>query len=96
MTKRGKLVTMIRMPGAIERTVKRPKVRMIQAATEPSTGYSEIARELLGKRQFRHRHHGGKQQYQSNHPTTKVLNMTLDTRPLERMSTRSWMSSLRY
>jgi hypothetical protein len=38
MTKRGKLVTMIRMPGATERTVSRPKVRMIHAATEPSTG----------------------------------------------------------
>jgi hypothetical protein len=38
MTKRGKLVTMIRMPGATERTVNRPKVRMIHAATEPSTG----------------------------------------------------------
>lgn len=38
MMKRGKLVTMIRMPGATERMVSRPNVRMIQAATEPSTG----------------------------------------------------------
>ncbi|EGE59953.1 hypothetical protein RHECNPAF_1760039 [Rhizobium etli CNPAF512] len=27
---------------------------------------------------------------------TNVLNMTFDTRPCERRSTRSWMSSLRY
>jgi len=38
MMKRGKLVTMIRMPGATERTVNSPNVLMIHAATEPSTG----------------------------------------------------------
>jgi hypothetical protein len=38
MMKRGKLVTMIRMPGATDRIVKSPKVRMIQAATEPFDG----------------------------------------------------------
>src|SRR6218665_3554891 len=46
MTKRGKLVTMMRMPGATDRTVSRPKVRMIQDATEPSTGVFRIS---LGK-----------------------------------------------
>ncbi|MGC3970580.1 MAG: hypothetical protein QM775_25570 [Pirellulales bacterium] len=38
MTKRGKLVTMIRMPGATDRMVRRPKVRTIQAAADPSNG----------------------------------------------------------
>ena len=36
--KRGKLVTMIRMPGATDKTVSNPNVRIIQLATEPSTG----------------------------------------------------------
>ena len=38
MMKRGKLVTMTRMPGAIDRIVSRPKVRMSQLATEPWIG----------------------------------------------------------
>ena len=42
MMNRGKLVTMIRMPGAIDSTVRRPKVRMIQAAAEPSIGTFRI------------------------------------------------------
>ena len=41
----------------------------------------QISRQLLGYRQFRHRHHGGKENYESNHSMTKVLNMTFDTRP---------------
>ena len=61
MTKRVKLVTMIRMPGATERMVSRPNIWMIQPATEPSTGtFNKIRRQLLRHRQFRNRHHGGK------------------------------------
>ena len=38
MMKRGKLVTITRMPGATDSTVSRPKVRMIQLAADPSMG----------------------------------------------------------
>ena len=38
MMNRGKLVTMIRIPGATDRMVSRPNVRMIQLATEPLIG----------------------------------------------------------
>ncbi|MNV94048.1 hypothetical protein D3C71_1888040 [compost metagenome] len=47
ITKRGKLVTMIRMPGATDRTVRRPKVRMIQDAAEPSIGVFRISEGKL-------------------------------------------------
>ncbi|MNL50950.1 hypothetical protein D3C87_1740110 [compost metagenome] len=47
ITKRGKLVTMIRMPGATDRTVRRPNVRMIQDAAEPSMGVFRMSEGKL-------------------------------------------------
>ncbi len=96
MMNRGKLVTMIRMPGAIERIVSNPKVRMIHAAAEPSTGrFNKSAGDCCAKQSLGP---GRKQSADegANHSITKVLNKTLDTRPFDLRSTISVRSSLRY
>ncbi len=98
MMKRGKLVTMIRMPGAIDKIVNSPKVRMIQAATDPFTGtFRRSVGSCCGNccaiassGENAANTNIIKASNNRDHSITKVLNITsFDTRPSERRSTRS-------